>query len=67
MLIVYFSWQVALLKKRVKVVSDGALPPEGEVRQSEDPEDSASATQSPSKEGGAEPEASEGKNTVHFI
>lgn len=44
-------------------MSDGALLPEGDAPQSEDAVDSASATQSPSKEGGVEPEASEGKNT----
>ncbi|XP_060943889.1 golgin subfamily A member 4 isoform X3 [Limanda limanda] len=48
--------QVALLKKRVKVFSDETLPPENEVPQSRDTEDSASAAQSPSKEQGAESE-----------
>ncbi|XP_058507036.1 golgin subfamily A member 4 isoform X2 [Solea solea] len=52
--------QVALLKKRVKVVP-GAVLPEDEVPQSEDTDDSFSATQSPSKEQGLEPEASEGE------
>ncbi|KAM3863047.1 golgin subfamily A member 4 [Diretmus argenteus] len=42
--------QVALLKKRCKGFSGGAVPPEGEVPQSEDAVDSASAPQSPSKE-----------------
>ncbi|CAB1453625.1 unnamed protein product [Pleuronectes platessa] len=53
--------QVALLKKRVKVSSDEALPPENEVPQSRDTEDSSSAAQSPSKEQGAEPEVTEGE------
>lgn len=40
---------------------DGSLPPEGEVRQSEAAEVSASPTQSPLKEHEVEPEVTEGK------
>lgn len=49
------------MKKRQKVVSDGAMPSKGEVPQSEDAVDSASLTQSPSKEQGVESEVTEGK------
>ncbi|XP_020777077.2 golgin subfamily A member 4 [Boleophthalmus pectinirostris] len=48
--------QVALLKKRVKGVSDGALLPEGQVSQSED---STSAPKSPPNEQEAESEVTE--------
>lgn len=53
------------MKKRVKGFSAGALPPEGEVPQSEDAVDSASLTQSPSKEQGVEPEITEGKHSFY--
>lgn len=56
-----FYCQVALLKKRVKGVSDGAMPSEGEVPQPEGAVDSASPTHSPSKEQGLESEVAEGK------
>ncbi|KAF7659211.1 hypothetical protein LDENG_00001480 [Lucifuga dentata] len=55
-MITVLQTQVALLKKRCKGVSDGALPSEAEVSQSEDAVDSVSAPQSPSKEQGTEPE-----------
>lgn len=51
------------MKKRAKGVSDGAVPPEGDVSQSEDASDSASCTQSPLKEQEVEPEVTEGKQT----
>lgn len=57
---------MALLKKRVKGVSDGSLPTEGEVPQSEVAQESLSAMQSPSKEQGLEPEGTEGKQ-ITFI
>ncbi|XP_035461038.2 golgin subfamily A member 4 isoform X2 [Scophthalmus maximus] len=59
-MITVLQTQVALLKKRVKVVSDVALPPEDDVHQSEDTEGYSSATQSPSKQD-VEPEAAEGE------
>lgn len=49
------------MKKRQKVVSDGAVPSEGEVAASEDSVDCASLTQSPSKEQGVESEVTEGE------
>uniref|UniRef100_A0A667XDJ8 Golgin A4 n=1 Tax=Myripristis murdjan TaxID=586833 RepID=A0A667XDJ8_9TELE len=54
-MITVLQTQVALLKKRVKGVSDGAVPPENEASQSADAVDSASAPQSPSKEPEVEP------------
>lgn len=53
------------MKKRQKAVSDGAVPSEGEVPQSEDAVDSASLIQSPSKEQGVESEVPEGKLLMH--
>ncbi|XP_030011267.1 golgin subfamily A member 4 isoform X2 [Sphaeramia orbicularis] len=58
-MITVLQTQVALMKKRLKGVSDGAVPPEGQLPQSED---STSVQQSPSKEQEVEPEASEGGN-----
>lgn len=58
---VLFLKKVALLKKRVKGVSDGSLPPEGEVPQSEVAQESLSVVQSPIKEHELEPEGTEGK------
>lgn len=52
------------MKKRMKGVSDGAVPLEGDVNQAENATESS--TQSPSKEQGEEPEASEG-NEIFFI
>ncbi|XP_037534254.1 golgin subfamily A member 4 [Nematolebias whitei] len=60
-MITVLQTQVALLKKRVKGVSDSSLPPEGEVPQSEVAQESLSAMQSPSKEQGLEPEGTEGE------
>lgn len=51
------------MKKRVKVVSDGAVQGQGDVPQSEDALDSSSSTQSPLKEQGVESEVTEGKQT----
>ncbi|XP_031727562.1 golgin subfamily A member 4 isoform X2 [Anarrhichthys ocellatus] len=63
-MITVLQTQVALLKKRAMVVSDGAVPPEGDVPQSEDANsDSTSSTQSPLKEQGVEPEATEGEGS----
>ncbi|XP_075933332.1 golgin subfamily A member 4 isoform X4 [Anarhichas minor] len=63
-MITVLQTQVALLKKRATVVSDGAVPPEGDVPQSEDANsDSTSSTQSPLKEQGVEPEATEGEGS----
>lgn len=56
-----FASQVALLKKRVKGVSDSAAPPEGELSQSEDLN---STQQSPPNEQEVEPEVTEGKQDV---
>lgn len=53
------------MKKRVKGVSDNALLSEGEVPQSDDAVDSASLTQSPSKEQGGEPENTEGEHPFY--
>uniref|UniRef100_A0A672YGM6 GRIP domain-containing protein n=1 Tax=Sphaeramia orbicularis TaxID=375764 RepID=A0A672YGM6_9TELE len=53
-MITVLQTQVALMKKRLKGVSDGAVPPEGQLPQSED---STSVQQSPSKEQEVEPEA----------
>lgn len=50
--------QVALLKKRMKGGSDGAVLLEGNANQDEN--SAESSTQSPSKEQGEEPEAPEG-------
>lgn len=52
------------MKKRVKGVSDDAVPLEGEVNQAENA--AQSSTQSPSKEEGEEPEATEGWE-IYFI
>lgn len=54
--------QVALLKKRVKGVSDGAVPLEGDNPQTDDVSDSS--RQSPSKEQGEEPEVAEGVHSA---
>lgn len=57
------SWQVALLKKRAKAVSEGDIP------HSEDTSDSTSSTQSPLEEGGgvgAEAEGTEGRQMFAF-
>lgn len=56
--------QVALLKKRMKGVSDGAVPLEGDVNQAEHAAETF--TQSPSNEQGEEPEATEG-NEIFLI
>ncbi|KAM9847690.1 golgin subfamily A member 4 isoform 2-T2 [Aulostomus maculatus] len=56
-MITVLQTQVALLKKRVKGVSDGAAPPEGGASTSEDAAGSVSV--SPSKDGGVEPEVTE--------
>lgn len=45
----------------MKGVADGAVPPEGDLNQSDNTSDSS--TQSPLKEQGEEPEASEGMQT----
>lgn len=58
-----FASQVALLKKRVKGVSDSAAPPEGELSQSEDLN---STQQSPPNEQEVEPEVTEGKQDVFW-
>lgn len=55
-MITVLQTQVALLKKRVKGVADGAVLPEGEVSQSEDPN---SVQKSPPNEQEAEPEVTE--------
>lgn len=60
----YMFPQVALLKKRMKGISDGAVPPEGDVNQAENA--SESSTLSPSKEQGEEPEATEGNEIFLF-
>lgn len=60
------SKQVALLKKRTKGVSDGAVPLEGGVPQSEDT-DATSSTQSPLKEQGVELEGTEGKQIFYLF
>ncbi|XP_034753594.1 golgin subfamily A member 4 isoform X3 [Etheostoma cragini] len=61
-MITVLQTQVALLKKRAKGVSADAVPHEGDVPQSEDADsDSATTTQSPFKEQGAEPELTEGE------
>ncbi|KAM4729586.1 golgin subfamily A member 4 isoform 2-T2 [Anableps anableps] len=57
-MITVLQTQVALLKKRVKGVSDGPLPSEGDALQSE-----VSAAQIPSKEQGLEPEIPEEGNS----
>lgn len=57
--------QVALLKKRMKGVSDGAVPLEGEVNQAENA--AQSSTQSPSKEQGEEPEVTEGSEIFFML
>lgn len=62
-MITVLQTQVALLKRRVKGVSDGPLPPEGDALQSEGSSDSTSAAQSPSKEQGNEPEIPEEGNS----
>ncbi|XP_074502390.1 golgin subfamily A member 4 isoform X2 [Sebastes fasciatus] len=59
-MITVLQTQVALLKKRAKVVSGAALPPDGDGPQSEDA-DPDSSTQSPLKEHGVEPEVTEGE------
>ncbi|KAM8860342.1 golgin subfamily A member 4 isoform 2-T5 [Spinachia spinachia] len=59
-IITVLQTQVALLKKRTKGVSDGTVPPEGDVPQSED-RDATSSTQSPLKEQGVELEGTEGE------
>lgn len=56
-----------MLKKRVKGVTDGAVPPEGELLQSEDAADSTSVPQSPSKDQGVEAEVTEGKHTFLYL
>lgn len=56
--------QVALLKKRMKGVSDGAAPLEGDVNQAENAAESS--PQSPSKKQGEEPEATEG-NEISLV
>lgn len=56
--------QVALLKKRMKGVSDGAVPLEGEVNQAENA--AQSSTQSPSKEQ-EEPEVTEGSEIFFML
>lgn len=48
----------------MKGVSDGAVPLEGDVNQAENAAESS--TQSPSKEQGEEPEATEGR-AIYFI
>lgn len=57
--------QVALLKKRMKGVSDGAVPLEGEVNQAENA--AQSSTQSPSKEQGEEPEVTDGSEIFFML
>lgn len=58
----YMFPQVALLKKRMKGVSDGAL--EGDVNEAKSAAESS--TQSLSKDQGEEPEATEG-NEIFFM
>ncbi|XP_068423239.1 golgin subfamily A member 4 isoform X2 [Clinocottus analis] len=54
--------QVALLKKRSKGFTEGAVAPEGDVPQSDDADsDSTSSTQSPLKGQGVEPEVTQGE------
>ncbi|KAM9726236.1 golgin subfamily A member 4 isoform 1-T1 [Menidia menidia] len=60
-MITVLQTQVALLKKRVKGVSDSSHPPEGGVPQSEAAEDATSAAESPSKVQGIELEVTEGE------
>lgn len=57
--------QVALLKKRTKGLPDGAL--EGDVNQAENAPESS--TQSPSKDPGDEPKATEGREIrlIYFV
>ncbi|KAK5613004.1 hypothetical protein CRENBAI_003185 [Crenichthys baileyi] len=62
-MITVLQTQVALFKKRVKGVSDGPLPSEGDALQSEVASDSTSAAQSPSKEQRLEPEIPEEGNS----
>ncbi|KAM6922748.1 golgin subfamily A member 4 isoform 3-T7 [Lycodopsis pacificus] len=62
-MITVLQTQVALLKKRATVVSDGAVPPEGDVPQSENANSDSTSTQSPLKEQGVEPEATEGEGS----
>lgn len=52
------------MKKRMKGVSDGAVPLEGDINQAENAAESS--IQSPSKEQGEEPEATEG-NEIFFM
>ncbi|XP_037320794.2 golgin subfamily A member 4 isoform X3 [Pungitius pungitius] len=59
-MITVLQTQVALLKKQTKGVSDSAVPPEGDVPQSEDA-DATSSTQSPLNEQGVELEGTEGE------